>query len=198
MRRCHLKEKVPNLIMEEANCSLRVIHIRLFTLACCGVVFINGQVLIIQHQCQINEIHVRSTGETILMEYNHTQRKTFPSVPGHPSEITHGLHYYWIWPYSRLANNSFGGTAPQSSITTLCLTIPHHLLLSLMVNVMWLCHFTSCDPPCITNNQNCKNIILHFSRMIKYPITSMMRDVCGWHVVGWCWYPQSLPRHIPT
>jgi len=61
----------------------------------------------------------------------------------HPSEITQGLHYYWIWPYSRLANNSHG-TAPQSSITTLCLTIPNHLLLSLMVHVMWLCYFTSC------------------------------------------------------
>jgi len=71
----------------------------------------------------------------ILMEDNHTQRKTFPIMPVHPSEITHGLHYYWNWPYSRLASNSYG-TAPQSSITTLCLT--HHLLLALIVHVMWL------------------------------------------------------------
>jgi len=133
----------------------------------------------------------------ILMEDKDTQRKTFPILPVHPSEITNGLHYYWIWSCSRLANNSYG-TDPQSSITTLCLTIPHHLLLSLMAHVMWLCYFTSCDPSCITNNQNCKNIVLQFSRMIKHPITTTMRDVCGWHVVGRCWHPCSLPTHIPT
>lgn len=132
----------------------------------------------------------------ILMEDNHTQRKTFLIMPVHHQKsqmdcttTESGPAADWSTTHKALL---------QSSITTLCLTIPHHLLLSLMVHVMWLCYFTSCDPSCIINNLNRKIIILHFSRMVKHPITTMMRDVCSWHVVGKCWHPCSLPTHIPT